>query len=147
MEERMNGLMVALQRLLERKVQVAFINVNLNDVEDQSGDIHPEGRTNLRIVGSDLRETKAKDSQYIAWRLEVIDSENKRPVWLQNSLKPQALWNLKNLYKACMGSEFNPEGFDTTDLHGCEFGGVLTIEEYNGEKQNRCEGPYKAVAK
>ena len=142
----MNGLMVALQRLLERRA-MAFINVNLNDVEDQSGDVHPEGRTNLRIVGSDLRDTKAKDGQYINWRLEVMESENKRPIWLSNSLKPQALWNLKNLYKACMGSEFSPEGFDTTDLHGCEFSGVVSIEEYNGEKQNRCEGPYKPVAK
>ena len=126
---------------------MSFININLNDVEDQSGDVHPEGRTNLRIVGSDLRETKAKDSSYINWRLEVIDSENKRPIWLSNSLKPQALWNLKNLYKACMGNEFPIEGFDTTDLHGCEFSGVVTIEEFNNEKTNRVEGPYKPLAK
>jgi hypothetical protein len=129
------------------EVVMSFINVNLNDVEDQSGDVHPEGRTNLRIVGSEVRETKAKDGSYINWRLEVIDSDNKRPIWLANSLKVQALWNLKNLYKACMGDTFNPEGFDTTDLHGCEFSGVVSIEEYQGAKTNRVEGPYKAIAK
>lgn len=127
---------------------MAFINVDLNKVEDQSGEAHPEGRTDLRIVGSELREKKGDaTSQYINWRLEVIGSESKRPIWLTNSLKPQALWNLKNLYKACVGEEFNPEGFDTTDLHGCEFSGVVTIEEYNNEKQNRVEGPYKPVPK
>jgi hypothetical protein len=126
---------------------MSFINVNLNDVEDTSGDPHPEGRTNLRIVSSEVRETKAKDGTYINWRLEVMDSENKKPIWLSNSLKPQALWNLKNLYKVCVGDEFSPEGFDTADLHGCEFSGVVSIEEYNGEKQNRVEGPYKPVAK
>jgi hypothetical protein len=126
---------------------MAFINVNLNEVEDQSGEVHPEGRTNLRIVSSELKDSKPpKTGQYINWRLEVTGSENKRPIWLTNSLLPQALWNLKNLYKACMGGkEFNPEGFDTTDLHGCEFSGVVSIEEYNGEKQNRVEGPYKPV--
>lgn len=126
---------------------MAFINVNLNDVEDQSGEVHPEGRTNLRIVSSDVRETKAKDGNYINWRLEVIDSENKKPIWLSNSLKPQALWNLKNLYTACVGDVFDPAGFDTSDLHGCEFSGIVSIEEYNGQKQNRVEGPYKPVAK
>jgi hypothetical protein len=126
---------------------MAFINVNLNDVEDTSGEVHPEGRTNLRIAGSELKEAKGTKNPYINWRLEVMDSENKRPVWMTNSLQPQALWNLKNLYKACMGEEFNPEGFDTADMHGCEFSGVLTIEEYNGEKQNKVEGPYKPVAK
>ena len=126
---------------------MAFINVNLNDVEDQSGEAHPEGRTNLRIVSSELKESKGNKNPYINWRLEVMDSENKRPIWLSSSLLPQALWNLKNLYKAVVGEEFNPEGFDTTDLHGGEFSGVVTIEEYNGEKQNKVEGPYKPVAK
>lgn len=126
---------------------MAFINVNLNDVEDQSGEAHPEGRTNLRIVSSELKESKGNKNPYINWRLEVMDSENKKPIWLSSSLLPQALWNLKNLYKAVVGEEFNPEGFDTTDLHGGEFSGVVTIEEYNGEKQNKVEGPYKPVAK
>lgn len=126
---------------------MAFINVNLNDVEDQSGEAHPEGRTNLRIVSSEVKESKQAKNPYINWRLEVMDSENKKPIWLSSSLLPQALWNLKNLYKAVVGEEFNPEGFDTTDLHGGEFSGVVTIEEYNGEKQNKVEGPYKPVAK
>lgn len=126
---------------------MAFINVNLNDVEDTSGEVHPEGRTNLRIVSSELRESKAAKNPYINWRLEVVDSENKKPVWMSSSLLPQSLWDLKNLYKAAMGEEFNPEGFDTTDLHGAEFSGMLSIEEYNGTKQNKVEGPYKPVAK
>ena len=126
---------------------MAFINVNLNDVEDQSGEVHPEGRTNLRIVASELKESKEAKNPYINWRLEAADSENKKPLWLKTSLLPHALWNLKNLYKTCVGSEFNPEGFDTTDLHGTEFSGMVGIEEYNGQKQNRVEGPYKPVAK
>jgi hypothetical protein len=116
---------------------MAFINVNLNDVEDQSGEAHPEGRTNLRIVSSEVKESKQAKNPYINWRLEVMDSENKKPIWLSSPLLPQALWNLKNLYKAV----------DTTDLHGGEFSGLVTIEEYNGEKQNKVEGPYKPVAK
>ena len=127
---------------------MAFINVNLNDVEDQSGEVHPEGRTNLRIVASELKESKGNKNPYINWRLENADNpENKKPLWLTTSLLPHALWNIKNLYKVVIGEEFNPEGFDTTDLHGGEFSGVVSIEEYNGEKQNRVEGPYKAVAK
>jgi hypothetical protein len=126
---------------------MAFINVNLNEVEDQSGEVHPEGRTDLRIVASELKESKGNKNPYINWRLEAVSSENKRPLWLTTSLLPHALWNLKNLYKACVGSEFNPEGFDTTDLHGCEFSGVVSVETYNSEKQNRVEGPYKPVAK
>ena len=126
---------------------MAFINVNLNDVEDQSGEVHPEGRTNLRIVSSEMRESKQAKNPYINWRLEVMDSENKKPVWMSSSLLPQSLWDLKNLYKAAVGEEFPIEGFDTTDMHGCEFSGVLSIEEYQGNKQNKVEGPYKPVAK
>jgi hypothetical protein len=126
---------------------MAFINVNLNDVEDQSGEAHPEGRTDLRIVASELKESKGNKNPYINWRLEVVGSENKKPIWMTSSLLPQALFSLKSLYKVCVGEEFNPEGFDTTDLHGCEFSAPVVVEEYNGQKTNKVEMPYKPVAK
>jgi hypothetical protein len=125
---------------------MALINVNLNEVEDQSGDIHPEGETLVRIVDSEIRDNKAGDAQYLNWRLKVLNSENTRPLYLITSLKPAALWNLKNLVTACGVSEFSMDGFDTTDLHGCELYVQIKNEEYDGQMRNKVNGPYKRAA-
>jgi hypothetical protein len=122
---------------------MAVINVNLNDVEDQSGETHPEGETLLRIVDSELRDNKAGDAQYINWRLKVLNTENNRPIYLITSLKPAALWNLKNLLKAVGVEEFSMDGLDTSDYHGAEFYGQVKTEVYEDTKRNTVSGPYK----
>jgi hypothetical protein len=125
---------------------MAVINVNLNDVEDQSGDVHPDGEVLLRIVDSELRDNKAGDAQYINWRLKVLNTENNRPVYLITSLKPSALWNLKNLVKACGTEEFSMDSLDTSDYHGCEFYAQLKTEVYEDKPRNTVSGPYKKAS-
>ena len=122
---------------------MAIINVNLNDVEDSSGDIHPEGETLVRIVDSELRDNKAGDAQYVSWRLKVLNTENNRPVYLITSLKPSALWNLKNLVKACGTDEFSMDSLDTSEYHGRELYVQIKNEEYDGQMRNQVSGPYK----
>jgi hypothetical protein len=122
---------------------MAVINVNLNDVEDQSGEIHPEGEVLVRVTDSEVRDNKAGDGQYVNWRLKVLGTENNRPVYLVTSLKPAALWNLKNFVKACGTDSFSMEGLDTADFHGCELYVQLKNEEYEGVMRNTVTGPYK----
>src|SRR5262245_25782799 len=130
------------RRLDRQGAKMAIINVNLNDVEDQSGEVHPEGEALMRIVDSELRDNKAGDAQYVNWRLKVLNTENNRPVYLITSLKPSALWNLKNLLRACGKEEF-PSELDTSEFHGCEFYGQVKTEIYEDQKRNTVSGPYK----
>jgi hypothetical protein len=121
------------------------INVNLNDVEDQIGEVHPDGETLVRVVDSDLKDNKAGDAKYINWRLKALNTENNKPLYLMTSLKPAALWNLLNFYKGCTGTEegFDPDGFDSEDLHGAELYVQVSQEIYEGQPQNRVQGPYR----
>lgn len=45
---------------------------------------------------------------------------------------------IKRLLLAC-GLDKAVDEFDTTDLVGCEFKGVVTLEENNGQKQNQIQ--------
>ena len=57
---------------------MAMINVNLNEVEDQSGDIHPEGERSSGLW-TRARDNKAGDAQYINWRLKVSTPGHRPP--------------------------------------------------------------------
>jgi hypothetical protein len=125
---------------------MAVINVNLNDVEDQSGDVHPDGEALVRIADSELRDNKAGDGQYINWRLKVLNSDNNRPVYLITSLKPTALWNLKNFVKAAGVDDLVLDNFDTSELHGRELFVNIKTEVYENTPRNTVSGPYKRAA-
>jgi hypothetical protein len=119
------------------------INVDLNAVEDQSGEVHPDGETLVRVVDSELKDNKAGDAKYINWRLKALGTENNRPLYLMTSLKPNALWNLKNFVKGCGQEEFDPDGFDSDELHGIELYVTVSTEVYEGQPQNKVGGPYR----
>jgi hypothetical protein len=124
---------------------MAVINVNLDAVEERERRVHQEGLLGVRVVDAEIRDNKAKDGQYINWRLDPIEGDNNSPVWLMTSLKPDALWNLKRFLKECGFQWESDGGFDTADVLGSEVYVTVTIEEYQGEPRNRVGMPYKAM--
>lgn len=123
---------------------MAHIDVNMNEVADQ-GSPHPDGPLFVRVVKGEVRTNKAGDGQYINWQLNPIESENKRPIFLMTSLKPEALWNLQRFFKAC-GFNWESDGsFNTEDLYGKEVFVSVTQDEYNGEMTNKVGPPYKSA--
>ena len=124
---------------------MAHIDVNLDAVEDQSGECHPEGQLLIRIAKAEIRDNKEKTGKYINWQLNPVESENKKPVFLMTSLKPEALWNLKQFLKAA-GVQWHSDGsFDTEDAMGQEVWVTIIKEVYEGNEQNKVKPPYKAA--
>lgn len=123
---------------------MAHIDVNMNEVEDTSVP-HPDGPLLVRVVKGEVRDTKAGDSKYINWQLNPVEGNNKRPIFLMTSLKPEALWNLQRFFKAAQYEWETDGSFNTEDLLGKELFVSVTQEEYNGEMTNRVGPPYKTA--
>lgn len=124
---------------------MARIDVNLDAVEDAEGDAHPDGETLTTVAKSEIRPNKNGDGQHILWTLKVNDSDNKRPLWLRHSLKPKALWNLKQFLQAA-GFRWESDGsFDTADVHGSEVFVQVKQREFEGKLSNEVGPPYKAA--
>ena len=124
---------------------MARIDVNLDEAPDSFGELHPEGMLAVRIVSGEVRDTKSGDGKYINWRLDPIESENKKPVWLMTSLKREALWNLKALLKSARVQWSTDGSFDLEDAFGAELLVNVKHEMYQGELRERVGTPYKAL--
>lgn len=126
---------------------MAIINVNLSGGDEGGGgEVHPDGEHLVRIADSEIRDNKAGDGQYINWRLKVLNTDNNRPVYLITSLKPTAIWNLRNFVRAAGVNELNLENFDTAELHGTELYVNIKTEVYENTPRNTVSGPYKRAA-
>lgn len=93
------------------EVRVDFTNIPTNDWP-------PEGPHLARVVKCDPQ--RAKDgSPLLYWEFEVIsdDGTQYRRVWTNTSLKPQALWRLRDLVNAC-GVYPGPDGFKRSEVVG-----------------------------
>jgi hypothetical protein len=125
---------------------MAHININLDEVKVNTGEPHPEGRLRIRVKKGELRDNKAGDGKYINWQLEPVGTDNKRPAWLKTSLKPEALWNLKQFLQACRFKWSSDGTFNIEDVLGCEADvncGVFVRND--GEKDNNIGPPYHQV--
>ena len=121
------------------------VNVNLETVDD-GRELHPEGPLHVRVVSCEERETSDGSGTHLNWRLDPVDSENHKPLFLITSLKPHALWKLKGFLKACQ-FQWNSDGtFDFTDVLGSELIVNVQHETYNNDIQDKPGMPYKAVA-
>jgi len=120
-----------------KKIKIDFSGV---DKEIRSGGraAHvPEGDYLAKPVNAELRKSEKSGSRYISWRFQVVEPKKfkGKTLYDRTSLKPDALWNLRNLIHAAIGRNiagkilnFDPEAI---------YGKVLTItvedDEYEGK--------------
>lgn len=90
------------------------LTVDFSGVSDGDGfDPLPDGTYNCNVFDVTVEETKAKDGHYLNWQLKITDDGyNNRRVFYNTSLKPQALWKLKQVLNRIApdmdwGEEFN----------------------------------------
>lgn len=118
----------------ERKMRVDFTNVQ---TEFES---IPEGWVPVNVFRHKIRKGKDSGENYIEWELAVqLEGFEKRKLWTNSSLQPQALWNLKKFLE-CIKGEKIPEGpieFDPPDLYGKALQVKIEHEEYGGRTRER----------
>src|SRR5262245_26992435 len=87
--------------------------------EATSSDWPPEGSHLARVMKCDPQTAKGDSSPQLYWEFETItdDGVRYRRVWTNTSLKPQALWRLRDLVEA-LGVFPGPEGFQRSAMLG-----------------------------
>ena len=102
----------------------------------------PAGRYTVLVSNARIQPTKAGDSKIVVWELTVMSRESTgRKLFLNNSLKAEALWNLKAFLKGC-DAKYDDGGFSTEDVVGRKLDVNVEQEEYEGRVRNRISPPY-----
>lgn len=108
-----------------------------------------EGDYLCKIVSVERKKNKAGDAYYFSWKFQVIEDSrgNKKaagtPLYYNTSLKPAALFNLRNLIFAASDGKTNVTGkalnFDPNKLVGKKIGVVVEDDEYEGKMRSSAE--------
>ena len=102
----------------------------------------PEGDYLLKIVEAELRRTKDGGGRYYSWRFTITSPAKfkGKTVYDITSLKPDALWNLRNLIHAAMGRNVAGKvvNFSPETLYGKIIAATLEDDEYTPD-----DGPTK----
>jgi len=127
------------------------INVNLTDVE--SGfPLFPEDNYRVEIQDSSKVSVSKDGGSFIRWIAKCVEGEmDGKLIGWNTSLKPQALWNVKNLVEA-LDVEFDEEGFDLEECFGKEV--VISVSQRTieqgrrqGELGNQVDGYFPVATK
>lgn len=133
---------------------MAFTKIDFSDVE--SFEPLPEGEYDIEIDKVEVRMNKAGDGMYLNWELLVLDGEfENRRLWMITSLKPTALFRLKQVLEdldVLEDDEVELEYDDDVDvtssggprllypeLEGIQAVAVVRNEMYEGKEKNRVE--------
>jgi hypothetical protein len=92
----------------------------------------PEGDFLFKVVKHEMRKTQS-GSKGISWQMQCVSKKFKgKTIYHFTSLKPEALWNLRNLIFACTGKNVAGRAldFDPTSLYGKVFAGTTEDDSY-----------------
>jgi hypothetical protein len=123
-----------------KKIKVDFSGVEKEIKSGGGRSSHvPEDDYLFKVVKGEIRDNKAGDGRHISWRVTVSAGEYKgKTVYHTTSLKPEALWNLRNLIFACLGKNLAGKSvaFDPEILEGKVFAGTTEDDEYDGKMKS-----------
>jgi hypothetical protein len=94
----------------------------------------PEGDYILKIVEAEEATGERSGAKYLRWTFQVAEGEHKgKRLRMNTSLKPDALWNLRNLIHAALGKNVAGKAvnFDPETLYGKIVGGAVEDNEFN----------------
>jgi len=122
------------------KLKVDFSGVD-PDIRRGGGVAHiPEGDYLAKIVSSEIRESEKSGSRYISWKISVHNGEFKgKTLYHITSLKPEALWNLRNFIHAATNKNVAGKALnvDTSVLEGKVIAITVEDDEYEGKVRSR----------
>lgn len=124
-------------------------SVDMSGVEKErrkrGGKRIPEADYIFKIMDCERKKNKAGDAYYFSWKLQLVTDATGgkkyagQPFWYMTSLKPDALFNLRNLILAATGKNVAGKklDFDPTSLFGKKIGGTVEDEEYDKKIRSR----------
>lgn len=126
---------------MAKKIKIDFSGV---DTEIRSGGraAHvPEGDYLAKPVNAELRKSEKSGSKYLSWRFQIIEPKKYKGKTLydRTSLKPDALWNLRNLIFSATGKNIAGKvvNLDPEVVYGKPL--MITVEddEYEGKLRSQ----------
>ena len=107
----------------------------------------PEGDYLCKVVDVERKKSEKSGLPYFNWKFQVVeDAQGKTkhagvPLYYVTSLKPEALFNLRNLIFAASDGKKNVAGkavnFNPTALIGKQIGVTVEDDEYDGKIRSR----------
>lgn len=101
----------------------------------------PEGDYIAKIASVERKKNKAGDAYYLSWKLQVVETpqgskkQAGTPLYYITSLKPEALFNLRNVIFAITGKNVAGKAvdLDPTSYVGKKVGITVEDDEYDGK--------------
>jgi len=106
-----------------------------------------EGEHLVEVV--EVTQEQGDKADYFAWKFKVTEGDSKGALlYLNTSLAPQALWNLRSLLEA-LGVEIPDEAFDLDldEMPGLEMMAAVELETWEGKRRPRIVDFWRAEKK
>lgn len=119
----------------KKKLKIDFGDVDPDTSRKQRRVKIPEGDYIAKIQSSKTEKSERTDSKYIRWTFQIVKGPHKgKTLSGMTSLKPDALWNLRNLVFAATGKNVAGKvvSFDPEALYGKVVGIAVEDNEYEG---------------
>lgn len=131
-----------------KKFKVNFEGVD-KEIRRGGGRVHiPEGDYLGKIIEAELKTSERSGSRYFSWKFQVADGKFKgKTLYMTTSLKPEALWNLRNLIHAALGKNVAGKqvDFDPEKLYGKLVGMSVEDNEYTKDGTTRVTSQVASV--
>lgn len=121
---------------MAKKVKIDFSGVD-KEIKKGSGKAArvPEGDYLVKIVGCELKTAKDSKSKYFSWKFQIVSPTafKGKTLYGSTSLKPDALWSLRNLIHAATGKNVAGKSgvtFDPEVIFGKIVGAAVEDNEY-----------------
>lgn len=124
-----------------KRMKVDFSGVD-KDIKKGSGRSKriPEGDYLVKILDAEVLKSERTNSTYIKWKCQVTQGDHKGvTLYGSTSLKPEALWSLRNLIHAATAKNVAGKAvnFDPANLFGKIVGAAVEDNEYKKDGQTR----------
>lgn len=117
-----------------KKIKVDFGGVDQEIKKGSGKSKHiPEGDYIGKIISGEVKQSERTGSSYINWKFQVVKGPHKGvTLYGSTSLKPEALWSLRNLIHAATGKNVAGKAvsFDPENIYGKIVGLAVEDNEY-----------------
>ena len=137
-------------KVTKKKGKSKALTVDFSGVEKEirkRGKRIPEGDYLCKIVSCEKRKKEGSTSFYLSWKFQILENAQGKkkqagvPLYYITSLKPDALFNLRNLIYAATDGKTNVAGksvtIDPSKYYGRKIGVTVEDEEYDGKIRSK----------